>query len=112
MDNQRASIAITVLLILVVFVIGGITWINYQYAAQNHDMNKFVPRWKGTRLFMTEGLNPYSQETTNEVERMIYGRTARSNEETGLFVYPFYSILIYAPFALFRPKTNLLPLAW
>jgi len=101
MDNQCASIAITVLLILVVFVIGGITWINYQYAAQNHDMNKFVPRWKGTRLFMTEGLNPYSQETTNEVERMIYGRTARSNEETGLFVYPFYSILIYAPFALF-----------
>ncbi len=101
MDNQRASIAITVVLILVVFVIGGITWINYQYAAQNQDMNKFVPRWKGTRLFMTEGSNPYSQETINEVERMIYGRTARSNEEAGFFVYPFYSILIYAPFALF-----------
>lgn len=101
MDNQRASIAMAVVLILVIFVIGGITWINYQYAAQNQDMNKFVPRWKGTRLFMIEGLNPYSQETTNEVERMVYGRSARSNEETGLFVYPFYSILLYAPFALF-----------
>jgi hypothetical protein len=101
MDNQRASITIAAVLLLVMFVIGGITWINYQYAAQNQDMNKFVPRWKGTRLFMTEGLNPYSQETTNEVERMVYGRTTRSNEETGLFVYPFYSILIYAPFALF-----------
>jgi len=101
MDNQRASIAMAVVLILVIFVIGGITWINYQYATQNQDMNKFVPRWKGTRLFMIEGLNPYSQETTNEVEQMVYGRSARSNEETGLFVYPFYSILLYAPFALF-----------
>lgn len=102
MDNQqRASLAIALILFLVVAVIGGITWINYQYASQNQEMNKFLPGWKGTRLFMTEGSNPYGQETANEVERMVYGRSARVGEKSGDFVYPIYSILIYAPFALF-----------
>ena len=102
MDNQqRASMAIALVFVMVVAVIGGITWINYQYASQNQEMNKFLPLWKGTRLFMTEGSNPYSQETANEVERMVYGRNARVGEKSGDFVYPIYSILVYAPFALF-----------
>jgi hypothetical protein len=63
-------------------------------------MNKFFPRWAGTRLLLMKGWSPYSQQTTEEIQLMAYGRSARSGEDRGYFVYPLYSSLIYAPFSL------------
>lgn len=101
MDNRRASFVFAGILILSIVIVVGITWINYQYAVQNSDMNKFRPRWQGTRIFLVEGVSPYSDQTTREIERSVYGRSARSNEEPGFFVYPLYSVIFYAPLALF-----------
>jgi hypothetical protein len=56
----------------------------------------------GTRKFLTEGLSPYSKRVTEETQKFAYGRPARSNEDQILFVYPFYTIYIVAPFALFQ----------
>jgi hypothetical protein len=47
-----------------------------------------------------QGTNPYSEQATNEIQRNAYGRLAKPDEDPGYFVYPFYSIILYAPFSL------------
>jgi len=100
MSNNRANLLLFGLIILIVSIIGIATWLNYQYASQNMGMNKFIPRWQGTRSFLMEGTNPFSEQATSEIQRTVYGRLAKSNEDPGYFVYPFYSIILYVPFAL------------
>jgi len=83
------------------FALVGLIYANYQYVKQNSGGNDFLPRWVGTRLFLTQDLSPYSDEVNREIQEMIFGREASSGEDKSLFVYPFYSIFIYSPYALF-----------
>jgi hypothetical protein len=89
-----------VLILLVILVLIALTWANYRFAAQNPGGNDFLPRWLGTRLFFTEGWNPYFDRTTQAIQNMVYGRPAISGEDQVLFVYPFYSIVIFGPYAV------------
>ena len=100
MNYRRISVSLGAILFLSILILVGLTWINYQYTTQNQTMNKFLPRWAGTRFLMMKGWSPYSQQTTDEIQQMAYGRLARSGEDRGYFVYPLYSSLIYAPFSL------------
>jgi hypothetical protein len=77
-----------------------LTWINYRYSVQNPGGSDFLPRWVGTRQFLMKAQSPYSDETTQEIQQRFYGRPARSDEDQVLFVYPFYSIFLFGPFAL------------
>lgn len=110
MTSERANLFIIGFIFLLIVIIGSATWMNYQYVSQNMGMNKFVPRWQGTRTFLLEGTNPFSEEATNEIQRTVYGRLARSDEDPGYFVYPFYSIIFYAPFALIENHQTALAL--
>ena len=110
MSSERANLFIIGFIFLLIVIIGSATWMNYQYVSQNMGMNKFVPRWQGTRTFLLEGANPFSEEATNEIQRTVYGRLARSDEDPGYFVYPFYSIIFYAPFALIQNHQTALAL--
>ncbi len=100
MNYRRVTVSLGAVLLLSILILVGLTWVNYRYTAQNQTMNKFLPRWAGTRFLMMKGWSPYSQQTTDEIQQMAYGRSARSGEDRGYFVYPLYSSLIYAPFSL------------
>ncbi len=52
-----------------------------------------------------KGISPYSDETTQEIQQRFYGRLAEPDEDQVLFVYPFYSIFIFSPFALIEDFT-------
>jgi hypothetical protein len=62
--------------------------------------NDFYPRWMGTRAFIMEGKDPYSREVTLEIQRGVYGRPAREDEDQVAFAYPLYVCFIVLPFAL------------
>jgi hypothetical protein len=49
---------------------------------------------------LSQGQNPYSEETSLAIQQFIYGRPATATEDQVLFVYPLYSAVIFAPFAL------------
>jgi len=85
---------------LALVLFAGLTWLNYQYAGDQQGANDFLPGWEGTRLYFTEGLSPYSQETTAEIQKMAYGRPAAAGENPLNFTYPFYAILVFGPFAV------------
>jgi hypothetical protein len=75
---------------------------NLRYAHQNPGGNDFIPRWLGTRLFLIEEQSPYSEQTTQQIQRFIFGRLAQPDEDQSLFVYPFYSIFLFAPFSVIK----------
>jgi hypothetical protein len=62
--------------------------------------NDFYPRWHGTRALVLEGRDPYSEEVTLEIQRAMYGRPAREDEDQVAFAYPLYVSLLILPFSL------------
>jgi len=101
-ESRQTSLAFAGIIVLVLLVFAGLVWVNYRYTSQNEGQASFLPRWIGFRLFLARGQSPYSEETTQEVQRMVYGRRAREGEDPKFFLYPFYSILVYAPFGMIR----------
>ncbi len=62
----------------------------------------FLDRWTGASKWVNEGLSPYHPDVTALAQQMIYGRPARpeAGEDIHHFVYPFHSMLFFAPFGL------------
>jgi len=98
-NTTRPEIKVIAAVGLLLAVVVVLTWGNYQFALNNPGGSDFMPRWLGTRDFLTLGRSPYSQGTTRAIQRFFYGRTALAGEDQQLFVYPFYSMLVFAPFA-------------
>lgn len=99
MHATRPEVKIISALGLLLAVVVLLTWGNYQFAVRNPGGSDFMPRWLGTRQFLTIGRSPYSQGTTRAIQRFFYGRPALEGEDQQLFVYPHYSMLIFIPFA-------------
>jgi hypothetical protein len=74
--------------------------VNLRFTRTSPGGNDFLPRWVGTRMFLTQGDSPYSAATTAAIHDRMYGRAAEADEDQALFAYPFYSMLVFAPFAL------------
>ncbi|HWQ83781.1 MAG TPA: glycosyltransferase family 87 protein [Anaerolineales bacterium] len=102
MEAQKRFLLNFFLLLLAAAAFGGLIWANIGYARQNPGGYDLIPRWLGTRLYIMEGQNPYSEETSEAIQRQILGRLARPDEDQSLFVYPFYSFIVFLPFALFE----------
>lgn len=60
-------------------------------------MNDFLSRWEGARSFWQDGVSPYSEAATLNIQERIYGRAAVEGEDLGLFAYPMYTVLYVAP---------------
>ncbi len=88
------------MIFLILGGLAGFTWANYRFAVAYPGGHEFLSNWLGSRLFLTEGQSPYSVETTAQIQRMAYGRLAKTGEDPLLFTNPLYSIVIFAPFAL------------
>ena len=100
MKSRPTTALIGGLFILAVLVLAALTYVNYGFTGQNPGGNDFLSRWVGTRLFLTRALSPYSEQVTEQIHEMAYGRDARAGEDQMLFAYPFYTTLVIAPFAL------------
>jgi hypothetical protein len=99
--NNRWSIVVPILsIVLASTILVGLTYANYQYTSNNPGGNDFLSRWVGTRLFLTRGISPYSEQVTRQIQLMAYGREATSGEDQMLFAYPFYTTIIISPFAV------------
>jgi hypothetical protein len=97
-NRSTPSVLVSALITLAVF--SALTWMNAQFTRQNPGGNDFLPRWIGARFYLTRGWSPYSDQTTQAIQEGIYGRPARPDEDQSLFVYPLYSLLVFAPYAL------------
>lgn len=106
LKTNRLTPPTLILLILGLLGMAGLlTWANYHYAAENPGGNDFLVHWMGTRNYLTEGVSPYSDATAVKIQTMAYGHPAEPGEHELRVAYPFYSMLIFAPFALIKDFT-------
>ena len=63
--------------------------------------NDFYARWRPARAWLFEGRSPYTDSVTLDTQLGMYGRPAKPEEDKGLFSYPMFSMIFFAPFALF-----------
>jgi hypothetical protein len=75
--------------------------VNYRFVKENPGGNDFLVHWMGTRMLITKGISPYSEETAIAIQTMAYGRPAMAGEHELRVAYPLYSMVIFLPFALF-----------
>jgi hypothetical protein len=90
------------LAVLVIAFLAGLGIANARFARSAQDANEFLPGWEGAHAWLTKGLSPYDPQVGASVQRRLYGREAvpGQGEDLGLFVSPFPSILLYAPWGL------------
>jgi hypothetical protein len=90
--------------LLALLLVGNVVVTHDVLTAPHPGHNDFMSRWEGARSFWVDGLNPYGDEASLNIQRRIYGRAAIGSEDPGLFAYPFYAVfflwpLSYIPYA-------------
>lgn len=101
-QNKNQTLKYSIVIILCIGAVIGLTWVNYQFSSQNPGGNDFLARWNGAHEWLIHGANPYSDQVSIVAQRMIYGRMANiaNGEDIAHFVYPLYSMVFFAPFGL------------
>lgn len=102
--NVRNGLGIF-LVVLVVGLLVGMTFVNHTYATANPGGNDFLVHWVGTRAFLIDGISPYSDETALRIQTLVYGRPAQTGEHELRVAYPLYSVLVFFPYALIEDFT-------
>lgn len=88
-------------LLVGIFVIGNAVVTHALFTSRYPGANDFASRWGGARAFWRDGLSPYSDEATRQIQLLIYGRPIPREEEQqfdpGPFAYPFYTVFLLWP---------------
>jgi hypothetical protein len=93
----RLSRALLPGLLLVAAFIAAVILTHNLFTSRVPGMNDFLSRWEGARSFFVDGLSPYSDEASLNIQQRIYGRPVINNEDPGFFVYPFYTAFVMWP---------------
>lgn len=97
MTNIFSPKQLTAIFILLLLLSGMVVGTYFGFAVRFPGANDFYPRWRGAQLFWLEGVDPYSEEATEAIQRGMYGRLALPTEDQALFVYPFYVVFALLP---------------
>lgn len=85
------------LLVLAALVVGNVVLSHNLLTQPYPGLNDFMSRWEGARSYWQDGLNPYSDEASLNIQFQIYGRPIVPGEDPGYFVYPFYTVFALLP---------------
>jgi len=97
MISKRTSQWSGIILILLVSV--GYTWATWRYFTEPiPGGNDFLAHYTAWSAYIHLGVSPYSDEAALYTQQAIYGRPTLPGEDQNRMTYPFYSILIHAPF--------------
>lgn len=93
-DRRQTGLLIIIALIVFAAVTVG-TYNTFTRPYPGH--NDFLSRWEGARSFWVDGLNPYGDEASLNIQTAIYGRAVVEGEDPGFFAYPMYTAFVVYP---------------
>ncbi len=98
MYRKLISVRYLVFSIVIGVILVGAVILTYQNLTSLYPgHNDFMSRWEGARSFWVDGLNPYGEEASFNIQDRIFGRPAIEGEDPGYFAYPFYTVLLLLP---------------
>ena len=100
-NHQKAFYWVGAILLCIILLVL-LTIANYQFAKNNPGGTDFLVHWVGTRAYFSEGSSPYSDQVALEIQDMVYGRAALPGEHELRVAYPFYSVILFFPFAIIQ----------
>lgn len=101
MSSRNNILVIIVLIIISISLLAGLTWLNLRILNSFSGTDSFLAYWMGTRLLLTEGINPYDDIVSDQIQdksKELYGQV--QPVEASQVFYPLYSGLLYFPYAL------------
>ena len=103
MEIHKRSFLVYFIALGMVLALFGLTYANYRFSLSQPEGKHFVPRWLGARYWVKNGVSPYDEQVGLAAQKEIYGHPVVSGgkEDLYLFAYPFFSIFVFVPFALF-----------
>jgi hypothetical protein len=104
--NQRAialrnTFTVLFFLAFLVAMLGGLFSFNLTYTRGSEISLEFLPIWKAANNLLLEGLSPYGEFTTYEIQRAVYGRVAGPGELPLRVGMPMPLLLIFLPLGAF-----------
>lgn len=99
MSTRQASIKIYIAVSIAIILVVALYFGNLAIVRSNLGGLDFLAHWQGARSFITNGINPYSDQVAGLIATKVSEIGAGETGEYR-FVEPFLSIVVYAPFAL------------
>ncbi|MFB3896919.1 MAG: hypothetical protein ACE14V_11525, partial [bacterium] len=99
MDSPPRSLRLYGLILLILFILAGLGWVNYRLAAQNEGGRSFLIYWVSARALIVDGDDPYSEEVAADIQAAIREHSVKP-PPFHRFTAPLYALLLFLPFAL------------
>ena len=94
----QQRLKLMVLAVVIVALLAAVTILTHNSFTRPYpSLNDFMSRWEGARSYWRDGLNPYSDEASLNIQVRIYGRAVEEGEDPGFFAYPFYTVFVVGP---------------
>lgn len=99
MNTRKASIKIYITVLAALVLLVALYFANLSFVKANPGGLEFLAHWQGARSFITDGVDPYSDQTAGII-RSLAGEIDPDDPGEYRFVAPLLSLIFYAPFAL------------
>ncbi len=96
MKRPRLQLLLAAVILLTVFIVNVV--VTHDGLTKPHPgHNDLLTVWEAGRSFWRDGLDPYGETTTLNIQSRIYGRAAEQDEFPNSFAYPMYSLVLMLP---------------
>ena len=101
MSRNNLSFRIIAIILLIAGMITLLVWGNLSYVKGNPGGLDFLAHWQGTRSFLKNGTNPYSEQTAATINSQI-GEMGVEESGEYRFVSSLISFVVLVPFSLIK----------
>lgn len=104
MNQRNPNLKIIIITTIILATLVGLFFGNLAFTRANPGGLDFYAHWQGATAFITEGINPYSDQAANQIAT---GMREFAQEVTSSyrFVYPLFSLIFLAPISLITEFT-------
>ncbi|HEY3310470.1 MAG TPA: glycosyltransferase 87 family protein [Anaerolineales bacterium] len=102
MRNLRNILTLLFLFFFIVAAGGGLFWANLNFTQRVPGGADFIVPWKAMQNFMMQGVTPYGELTTLNIQSLIYDRPLPAGQYPYRANIPLFMLLFYLPFAWIR----------
>jgi hypothetical protein len=98
--KRRSSISPIIPILLLIVIIIGLTWANYNLIRHANYWSEFASGWAGGHSWFLTGVSPYDTKITEITSGLFSSPQPQTFSPPNKFLYPLFTMIIYAPFSL------------